>query len=572
MVRVKKTKSKNAESLYIIKSVIIDGKNTSKIVEKLGTIQEVTQKAKGEDPYLWAKKRAFVLTEKEKKENQEILVKFNPTKQLATQQQRIFNGGYLFLQQLYYQLGFEKICQEITKNYRFQYDLNGIFSRLVYSRVLFPASKKATFEGAKGFLEQPSFDLHHIYRSLEVIYKESDKIQAQLYKNSLAICERNNQVLYYDCTNFFFEIEQESGIRQYGHSKENRPNPLVQMGLFMDGNGIPLAFNLTSGNTNEQTTLQPLEKKIMKDFDLAQFVVCTDAGLSSLANRKFNDKPNRAFLTTQSLKKLKKFLRNWALSETGWFLPNESKKAYTLAAILAEDDASKIYYKERWINENGLEQRLIVSFSVKYKQYQETIRERQIERAQTVIASGRTLPKKINPNDYKRFIDQKNVTDEGEVANHAVYGINEEQIHKEKQYDGFYAVCTNLEDAVAQIIQINRGRWEIEESFRIMKSEFKARPVNLSVDERIQAHFTICFIALTLYRLLEKKLDSTFTYGEILDTLRNMNFLEIKGEGFIPTYTRTTLTDKLHEAFDFRTDYQIIPLNKMKKIFKQTKK
>ncbi|TJX12492.1 transposase, partial [Tissierella creatinini] len=213
----------------------------------------------------------------------------------------------------YYALGLHKICSDISKKYKFNYDLNSILSRLIYSRILFPASKLATSQLAEKFIEQPNFDLQHIYRSLEVISKESDFIQSELYNNSLKISKRNTGVLYYDCTNFFFEIEQESGIKQYGISKEHRPNPIVQMGLFMDGDGVPLAFSINKGNTNEQITLNPLEKQILSDFNLSKFVVCTDAGLASTSNRKFNDKDDRAFITTQSVKKLKKHLKEWAL-------------------------------------------------------------------------------------------------------------------------------------------------------------------------------------------------------------------------------------------------------------------
>lgn len=570
-MRVKITKSKNSESLYIIKSLRVDGKSTSKIIEKLGTIDEVRAKADGQDPYLWAKVRAKELTEKEKNNNARISISIKPNERITENQQRSFNGGYLFLQQIYHSLGLHKVCDTISEKYPFKYDLDSILSRLVYSRILYPTSNKATFNRSKSYLEQPNFELHQIYRALEVIYKENDLIQSELYKNSKSICERNSKVLYYDCTNFFFEIEQEDGIRQYGHSKENRPNPIVQMGLFMDGNGIPLAFDITPGNTNEQTTLQPLEKKVIKDFEMSKFVVCTDAGLSSNANRKFNDKLGRAFITTQSVKKLKKHLKDWALNETGWSLPTQPKRTYTLTEIIEEDNDKNIYYKERWINENDLEQRIIVSFSVKYKKYLEKIRNRQIERAEKTIKSGKKIPKKVNSQDYKRFIEQKNITEDGEIAENEIYSINNDQITKESQYDGFYAVCTNLDDDISSIININRGRWEIEESFRIMKSEFKARPVNLSVDERIKAHFLICFIALTIYRLVERKLELSFTHCEILDTLKSMNFLEIKGEGYIPSYTRTKLTDSLHEHFGFYTDYEIITQKNIKKIFKQTK-
>jgi Transposase len=571
-MRIKITETKNSKSFYIIKSVRVNGKSTSKIVEKLGTLEEVIAKANGIDPYVWAKEQAKTLTDNAKTKEPDVLLKFSPAKQLKTDKQLLFNGGYLFLQQIYHQLGLHQICKKIHERHKFEFDLNSILAQLVYSRILFPGSKLDAYHTIKKYIETPDVQLHHFYRALEVITKENDYIQSQLYKNSLSVIKRNSKVLYYDCTNFFFEIEQEDGIRKYGHSKENRPNPIVQMGLFMDGDGLPLAFDITSGNTNEQGTLKPLEKKILKDFELSKFVVCTDAGLSSVANRKFNAISNRAFLTTQSIKKLKKFLKDWTLEKEGW-QTNDRKYPgeYSLGEIHDINNKNLIFYKERWIKENDIEQRLIVSYSLKYKDYQETIRSQQIERAKKVIASSTKLKKSVNPNDFKRFIQQDSVTVDGEIAPIEVLSLDENSIQKESQFDGFYAVCTNLEDSVEAIIKVNHARWEIEETFRIMKNEFKARPVHLSRDERIKAHFITCFISMTIFRILEKRLKERFTPQEIIKTLRDMSFIEILGDGIIPAYTRTELTDKLHEQAGFRTDFQIITQKNLKNILKQTK-
>jgi transposase len=354
------------------------------------------------------------------------------------------------------------------------------------------------------------------------------------------------------------------------------------MGLFMDGDGIPLAFCIDKGNTNEQITLRPLEEKILSDFDLSKFVVCTDAGLSSVANRKFNTKGQRAFITTQSIKKLKTFQKEWALDLTGWRLQDD-ETLYDLSKLaemldnLNDSSAikhwkSKVFYKERWIKENDLEQRLIVTFSFKYRDYHRSIRQKQIERAKQKIKSSPSSIGNARQNDFKRLIKTTACTDEGEVASKKVHQLNNDAISKEAVYDGFYGVCTNLEDDISEIIKINKQRWQIEDCFRIMKSEFKARPVYLSRDDRIQAHFITCFISLVIYRLLEKKLDSKYTCTELISTLKNMNFNEVLGEGFIPSYTRTDLTDDLHETFDFRTDTQIVTTTKMKRIFKTTKK
>ena len=570
-MRLQISKSKNASSLYVTKSIYVNGVSTSKVVEKLGTYDELKEKLNGEDPIEWAKAYVAELTRKEKEEKREVMVRYSPAKQIDKDEQKTFNGGYLFLQQIYHQLGLSKISKVISDKYKFTYNLDSVLSRLVYSRIIFSASKLATCEQSRLFMEQPEFELQHVYRSLEVLSKESDYIQSELYKNSLKICDRNKGILYYDCTNYFFETEQEDGLRQYGVSKEHRPNPIVQMGLFMDGDGFPLAFCINKGNTNEQVTLKPLEKKIISDFGLSRFVVCTDAGLASVANRKFNDIQDRAFITTQSIKKLKASLREWALDSTGWKMSG-SDVLYDLTELNEDSNLDLTFYKERWIKEKDLEQKLIVTFSTKYQKYQQSIRNRQVERAQKVIDTNPGKLKKCNSNDYKRFISKSHCTENGEVAENESYSIDTDLIAGEAAYDGFYAVCTNLDDDASAIIKVNQRRWEIEESFRIMKSEFKARPVYLQRDDRIEAHFTTCFISLMIYRILEKKLGEKYTCHDIVTGLRDMNFFEITGEGYLPTYTRTDLTDDLHDAFGFRTDYQIVNTKQMKKIFKDTKK
>ena len=580
-MRLKISESKNAKSLYIIKSTYENGVSSSKIVEKLGTYAELQKQLNGRDPIEWGKERAAELTRQEKEQSREVMVKYSPVKIIEKNEARSFNGGYLFLQKIYHELELDKVCKEISKKYKFEFDLDSILSRLVYGRLIFPASKLSTNELSKKFIESPNFELHHIYRALEVIAKEMDFIQSELYKNSLAVSKRNTGVLFYDCTNYFFEIEQAEGLKQYGYSKEHRPNPLVQMGLFMDGDGIPLAFNINAGNTNEQKTLKPLEKKILSDFKLSKFVVCTDAGLSSLENRKFNDIAGRAFITTQSVKKLKSHLKEWALSDTGWKLAG-SPNTYDITKLdnpefldkftgNVSEVKEKTFYKERWINEDEFEQRLIITYSIKYMEYQRKIRSKQIERAVKLLNTNPQKLNKANQNDCKRFIAKTSYTEDGEVAEKTSFSIDTSIIANEEMFDGFYGVCTNLEAEPAAIVKINHRRWEIEECFKIMKSEFEARPVYLSRDDRIIAHFLTCFLTLILYRFLERKLGSKFSCYEIIDGLRDMNFLKVVGDGYIPTYTRTDFTDALHEAFGFRTDYEIVTNKQMKNIFKITK-
>lgn len=576
-MRLTITKNGNSECFYVIKSITINGKRTSKVIEKLGNLDEIRLKANGKEPHIWAKEYVSLLNKQEKESKCDIILRLSQNKPLEKNKQYKFNAGYLFLQDIYYKLGLNDICKQISDRHQFKFDFNDIMSKLIYSRIIYPASKLKTLELSKNFIEQPNFDYQHIERALPIICDEMDFIQSELYKNSCKYSSRNNNILYYDCTNFYFEIEEENGLKQYGKCKENRPNPIVQMGLFMDGDGIPIAFNITPGNTNEQITLKPLEEQIIKDFNTSKFIVCTDAGLASKTNRKFNNTNNRKFITTQSIKKLKGFLKEWALDLTsGWKLPNNNSKTYNISKLREDENLIKQYkdktfYKERWINEDGLEQRLIVTYSVKYQEYQRNIRESQIQRAIKLIEKN---PKKISApkqNDPKRFIDIVTTTENGEIASENNYKINQETIDDEAKYDGLYSVCTNLEDNVEEIIRVNRRRWEIEESFRIMKSEFRARPVFHRKDEMIKAHFVTCFLALIVYRYLEKKLDEKYTTNEIIETLRNYEFKEYSGFGYTPLYTPTNIIDDLHRIFNLNTNQEIINYKNINKIIKQTK-
>ena len=574
-MRLSISKSKNATLFYIIESTYINKKHSTRIVEKLGTLEEVKVKAGNEDPIFWAKNYALELTKQDKDNKRKIIKYYSQSKLLNKNEQQLFNGGYLFLQDIYYDLKINNICKDISLKYQFKYDLNDILSKLIYSRIIYPSSKLKTLELSRNFIEQPNFEYQHILRGLQIISKESDFIQSELYKNSLKYSIRNDKVLFYDCTNYYFEIEDDDDLRKYGKSKEHRPNPIVGMGLFMDGDGIPLSFDTFPGNKNEQITLKPLEEKIINDFGNSKFVVCTDAGLASNSNRKFNNKNNRKYVTTQSLKKLKEFLKDWSIDlSKGWKLPGYNK-TFDISSLRDNEELinkyyDKVFYKERWIKEDDIEQRLIVTFSPKYQEYQKNIREKQIQRAKNIIEKKPKKIKSRDENDPKRFIENIPTTDNGEVALNNNYSINQDKIDDEAKYDGLYAVCTNLEDEVEEIIKINKRRWEIEESFRIMKSEFKSRPVYLSREDRIKAHFTTCFLALVIFRYLEKKIDEQYASSQIIETLKEYNF-NLKTSDYIPTYTRTDLTDLLHDNFGFRTDFEIVSEKNFKKIFKQTK-
>lgn len=573
-MRVTTSKSKNAESFYISKGYVNDkGVSTSVIIRKLGTLKDLLPEhgPTRDDVMVWAKEQARIETLKYKREKEEKQIKltFHADRPLDYDKQVFYRGGYLFLQSIYYQLQINKICRKLKQKHKFKYDINAILSDMIYARILEPRSKRSSYKAASEFLEKPSYKLHDVYRALDVLGAECDLIQAELYKNSHFLGARNDKVLYYDCSNYYFEIEQEDGNKKYGKSKEHRPNPIIQMGLFMDGDGIPLAFSTFAGNANEQTSLKPLEKKILGEFGCQKFIYCSDAGLGSESFREYNHMGERAYIVTQSIKKLKKEEKEWALDPQG-FKKVSDDTPVDITKLNSNDKG--LYYKDEPYTTKKLHQRLIITYSPKYAAYQRTIRDKQVERAQKMLDSGNTKKNRKNPNDPARFIEKTAVTPEGEAAD-IKYSLDENKITEETLYDGLYAVCTDLlDDNVADILKVSEGRWQIEECFRIMKTDFSARPVYLQDENRIQAHFLICFLALTIYRFLEKKMDLKYTCEELLETLKAINFAEIQEQGYIPLYKREAITDDLHEACGFRTDYQFITKSKMRTIQKKSKR
>lgn len=592
-MRLKYNETKKGRCYYVIRSVNKNGKNTSETYEKLGYLDEIKERHNCSDPEKWMDQYLIALNQKEEESKKlKVLVPYDSNALIDKGVSQSFGVGYLFLKQIYYGLRIDLICSRIGKQYAFQYDLDSILSRLIYGRVLFPGSKLSTYRHSLDLLEQPNFKYHHVGRALSVIAENFDFIQAELYQHSARLVKRNTGVLYYDCTNFYFETEEEDDIsnedadnnavaaRKYGLSKQHQPAPLVQMGLFMDYSGIPLAICVNRGNKNEQQTLVPLEEKILRDFELSKFVVCTDAGLSSEANRKFNNFGERSFITTVSIKKMTKDLLEWCLDPKGWYVEGDDK-TYDITRLEGTEEEKaanyeRTFYKETFLDgydgERDIEfnQTLIVTYSLKYRDYLRHKREAQVLRAQRAIEAGASSLEKKNANDYRRFVSREAVDKKGKKAKIS-YSINQKAIDEEKKFDGFYAVETNLLDDVHDILKINRGRWEIEESFRIMKDDFRSRPVYLGRNDRIKAHFMTCFIALLVYRILERKLGCLFTCDEIVSTLRSMRLTKAKDVGYVPSYTRSDLTDALHEAGGFRTDYEIIREKAMKGIIRKSK-
>ena len=570
------TGNKGNQDVYIKQSYRKDnGKTSSRIYKKLGKYNTLLEQFSGNEKELmdWAKKEAEKETLAYNQQKEKVSLSLSPLARIPLDEERVFNIGYLFLQKICSELRIDNICRNIRNHHKFSYDFHAILTDLIYTRILAPSSKLSSYKYCHSLLEPPKYSLQDLYRALSVLAEESDFIQEELYKNSNFIHPRNSRILYYDCTNYYFEIEAEDGIKKYGKSKEHRPNPIITMGLFMDADGIPLAFDIFPGNQNEQLTLKPIEKKVIKDFNCSEFIFCSDAGLGGKSNRFLNSFGNRSYVITYSLKKMKKEERELALLPTQFKVPG-SNKLIDLRTLDESDPKvyNTIYYKEYPLVTGDMDETVIITYSPKYKAYQSKIRNAQIDRAKKMIQSSDKTRKGKGSNDPARFIQRTSVTEDGEIAQKNIYQLDEAKILEESMYDGFYAVVTNLEGDIREIININKQRWEIEENFRIMKSEFEARPVFVRREDRIKAHFLTCFISLLVYRLLEKKLGEEFTCSQILETLRNMDVtLLSKDSGYIPSYKRTKITDKLHSSFGFRTDYEFIRKSTMRAIIKETK-
>ena len=429
---------------YIIKSFRTKkGEKTSSIVmEKLGRLSKIALEHPDVDPREWVEQRAREMTEAEKGDNQTIELRLSPTKRIAKDHKRVVYGGDILLQPLFYELGLDSICQEITSRSKFKYDLTDIMKKIVFGRILFPDSKLGTWQQSQSFIQKPNFDLSDIYPALGVMSRESDFIQAQLFRNSMKTNTRNTTVIYYDCSNYYFEIEESDrelgdlepgidekekeyvnnrGLRKYGHSKENRPNPIVQFGLFMDSDGWPLAFVVNSGNTAETQTMKPLEEKLDKNFNLSRYVCCTDGGLGSRENRRYNSTEGREYITVQSLKdrKIDPIVQKWALADEGWHIPGHNGE-YTITEareILGLKFFEATLYKDRWykVGSEQFEEHYVITYSQKYADYMKATRNQQIARALKKIRNGESIKTK-SPNDCRRFITETNVTSDGELA------------------------------------------------------------------------------------------------------------------------------------------------------------
>lgn len=588
-MRLKKSISKNKSVTYsIIKDYKnLKGKRTTCIYETLGNFDKLVERF-GNDNTMDKVQEYIDSLNKLIKENKEppVILELNPNKQIEKNVNRSFFSGHLFLRKIYYELGINKICENIKNKYKFTFDINSVVECLVFARIIWPSSKLSTYQQSRKFLGNYNFDIQHVYKTLSYLSMEIDNIQKELFNNSNKVIDRNYKVVYYDCTNYFFYTE-ENDFQKYGISKQHQPLPLVQMGLFMDADGYPFAMNINSGNTSESKTMIPSEQKFLKDFNMPSknIIVCTDAGMCTDEIKKFNVKDGRGFIITQSIKKLSNSLKEYALDKTGWRILGNLKDIFDLTDVNDEfkkEHYNTIFYKEIECETKSVNQALIITFSFKYQDYQHNLKMHQFERAQKLVDETNKKNKSIknnkniekikvskNQNDPKRFIKEIRTTSSGEIASNIEYSVDKDIFDNEEKYNGLYGITTNLIDDTATIIKVMNGRWEIEESFRIMKDEFDSGTVHLSREDRIKGHFITCYLSLFIYRYLEHQLNDKYTVHEIVSKLQEMKMLEHKGKGFEPIQNRNDLTDDLHCFLGINIDNEIITYKKIEKIFKQ---
>ena len=603
MARLRKTVSKNINYYSIIEDYYRNGKRTTKTIITLGNDSKVSKLAQEEgidvDTWLNNCLNEYINIKDDSKNNEKVIIEKYSNKIIPKDKINKFNVGYLFLKDIYYSLRLDKIIKYITEKHKFEFDLNEVLCNLVFSRIIYPSSKLKTYELSKNFIETPKYNLENLYRGLTYLNSDLDYIQKQLYNNSKSVIDRNTKIMYFDCTNYYFDINEETELQKYGHGKDGKAKPLVGMGLFMDGNGLPIAMNIFPGSDSETKQLIPLQKQIANDFDLEdkKTIICTDAAMCTDEIKQFNIKDGRSFVITQSIKKLKQIYKDEIFKDDNWRIVGDLTHIYKLSDILNDKEKSTthyetVFYKIVQTETAHVVQDLIVTFQIKYRDYLRNVRNGQIERARKKISStnkGDKIKLSNNPNDYRRLIkedvevmeskkksnNEKNSNSLNESSKKEKYSysysIDEDIIKEEEKYDGYYGITTNLNGDISEILAISKNRWEIEESFRILKTDFDSGTIHLSREDRIKAHFLTCFISLLIYRILENKLDYKYTHNQIIEKLREMEVYEEKGSGYSPAYVRTDLTDDLHEIFGFRTDYEIISYKVFEKIFKQIK-
>lgn len=610
------TRTKTATTAYIQKSIRKDGKCTSVTVKRLGTLKEIQEREGCADPEEWCRKEALRMTLEEKEGKRQIDLSLSPTKSIDKDSHPLRHGGDLMVLGLYNRLGLSKICDAIAKGSRVKYDLNVILQTLVTSRILFPCSKNRTLELARDFVKPPKFSDNDMYRALSLLSGNIDLIQAHVYRNSLNILPRRDKVVFYDCTNYYFEIEDNDpdvidtetgeitpGLRRYGKSKEHRPNPIVQMGLFMDYDGIPLAFKIFPGNESEQTSLQPLEEVLNHRFGMTDYVVSTDAGLAAEDNRRYNMAEGREYICVQSIPQLPKPDRQMCVKPQGWRIAFRKDAAHRDPIIPAEPDreifnldevlkaeeerpgilGNTTFYKEIIVMKgpegSKRSERVIVTYDHDFALYLRHKRAENLARAKKIVDRRQTKSRQ-SQQDPRHYVTTTHKTRNGEKAIKIEMAINTDIVSREEALDGFYAYGTSLDDEAIDVLRIRSYHHEIEHIFRTTKSFLEARPVYLSRPDRIKSHFLICFLAMVILKILQRKVTEAnpdhyetepLPIDSLISTLRDIRFAHMPGSGYLPMFNRTDLTDQLQNLAGVNISTQIIPTRTMTANYRNVK-
>ena len=570
---------------------------------RLGTLAEIREREGVTDPWLWAQQELSRRNEEERLGRQTLKIELSPTKRIKAGEQTRYSGADLMLIPLYNALGLPQICRELQKGIKAQYSLNEILEALVVLRILYPCSKKSTCELNSKRIRKTSFALEDVYRALTLLSSHIDDIQARVWQNSQKLMRRNTRVIYYDCTNYYFEIEDNDrdyvdmetgeviiGLRKRGKSKENRPNPIVQMGLLMDGDGIPLSFIIFPGNESEQPSLQRIEEMVARKFGLNEFIISTDAGLGSEDNRRYNMTEGREYITVQSLPSLSKADQDMALDPRGWRVAyrdkglapidhsSPEKEIFNLDEIDLDAERGTRFYKEIIVNKNlrgdittSRPERIIVTYNHDFALYLRHKREERISTAQKIISRKQTKSRQ-SQQDPRRYVTTDYVTKDGQKAAKVRMALDEKAIAHEQRFDGFYAYGTSLDDNAIDVLRARSFHHEIEHLFRTTKTFLDARPVHLRRQERIRSHFLVCFLAMIILKILQKQLNMPeLSIDCLISTLRSFEFDYFKSVGYRPLFERNDITDQLQETTGLHFDTEIVETKRMNKLYRSIK-
>lgn len=597
-------KPQEGKIYYIAKSFRNErGISTKKNMFRLGTLDEIRRREGVSDAWQWAQEELARRNEEERIGRQKLKIELSPSKRINTGECVKYSGGDLMLIPFYNALGLPQICREIQTDTRTEYSLNEILESLVVSRILYPCSKKGAYELNKKRIRPTSFGLEDIYRALSLLSSHIDDIQARVWSNSQKITNRNTRIIYYDCTNYYFEIEDNDkdfvdkqtgeyipGLRKRGKSKENRPNPIVQMGMLMDGDGMPLSFIIFPGNESEQPSLQKIEEMVANKFGLNEFIISTDAGLGSENNRRYNMTEGREYITVQSLPSLPKADQDMALAPEGWriafrdsALPpidpfNPERKIFNLSEIDLDAERHTRFYKEIIVDKcmdgdksTARQERVIVTYSHDFALYLRHKREERISSAQKIVNRRQTKSRQ-SQQDPRRYVATEYITKEGIKATNVKMALDQKAITADQRFDGFYAYGTSLDDDAADVLRARSFHHEIEHLFRTTKTFLEARPVHLQRQDRIRSHFLICFLAMVIIKILQKKLHMhELTIDQLILTLRSIEFDYFKSIGYRPLFERNEITDRLQQIAGITIDTEIVETKKMNKLYRNIK-